>query len=491
MAVENGNGTMNGNGYCAAKDGKASHPDCINENVKAAQYAVRGELYLKGEELRKAGREVIFTNIGNPQALGLKPNTFNREVLALVTAPSLLEKPDCDKLFPADAIARAKELLAMMPGGIGAYSDSRGVPGIRQEVADFIAARDGHPSDPDSIFLSDGASPSVKMILNTLIRGKSDGILCPIPQYPLYSASTTLLGGTLVPYYLNEANGWSLDLDELRNSLEKARAEHITVRALVVINPGNPTGQCLAVENVNSIIEFARKEKLVLMADEVYQDNIYQSEHPFVSFKKALMDMGPPVCNEVELVSFHTISKGYLGECGLRGGYMELTNIHPDTVAEMYKVASISLCPNLLGQVAMALQVNPPKSSDPSYKAWEAEKTYQLESLKRRAHMMTDAWNSLEGVTCNFTEGAMYSFPNITMPQKALDAAAKAGKPADAFYCLELLEGTGVLTVPGTGFGQKEGSYHLRTTILPLEAKMPEVIEKMKSFHASFMDKYR
>ena len=471
-------------------NGQVTHPECINENVKAAQYAVRGELYLKGEELRLAGREVIFTNIGNPQALGLKPNTFNREVLALVTAPSLLEKPNVGDIFPADAISRAKELLAMIPGGIGAYSDSRGVPGIRKECADFIAARDGHPADSDMIFLSDGASPSVKMVLNTLIRDKSDGILCPIPQYPLYSATTTLLGGTLVPYYLNESKGWSLDLDELKNSLEKARAENISVRAVVIINPGNPTGQCLAKENINEIIEFAKTEKLALMADEVYQDNIYQSEHPFVSFKKALMDMGPPTCNEVELFSFHTISKGYLGECGLRGGYMELTNINPETVAHMYKVASISLCPNLLGQVAMALQVKPPAPSDPSYALWDTEKSYQLDSLQRRAHMMTDAWNSLENVSCNFTEGAMYSFPNITMPPKALEAAKKEGKPADTFYCLKLLESTGISTVPGTGFGQKEGTYHLRTTILPLEEKMPEVIGKLKEFHKGFMETY-
>lgn len=472
-------------------NGQVMHPSCINENMKAAQYAVRGELYLKGEELRKAGREVVFTNIGNPQALGLKPNTYNREVLALVTAPTLLEKEDVGKLFPADAIARAKEILAMMPGGIGAYSDSRGVSGIRKEVADFITRRDSHPADPDLIFLSDGASPSVKMVLNTLIRGKSDGILCPIPQYPLYSATTTLLGGTLVPYYLNEAKGWSMDLEELQNSLAKARAEGIDVRALVIINPGNPTGQCLAKENINEIIMFAKREKLVLMADEVYQDNIYQSVHPFVSFKKALMDMGPPVCSEVELVSFHTVSKGYLGECGLRGGYMELTNINPETVAEIYKVASISLCPNLLGQVAMALQVNPPKPTDPSFSSWDCERSGQLESLQRRAHMMTDAWNSLENVTCTFTEGAMYSFPNIVMPEKALEAAKQQGKPADAFYCLALLEDTGILTVPGTGFGQKEGTYHLRTTILPLEEKLPAVIEKIKAFHQSFMNKYR
>lgn len=471
-------------------NGQVTHPDCINENVKAAQYAVRGELYLKAEEIRKSGREVIFTNIGNPQALGLKPNTFNREVLALVTAPSLLDKPDVEKLFPVDAIARAKDILKMIPGGIGAYSDSRGVPGIRQEVAEFIAARDGHPADPDNIFLSDGASPSVKMVLNALIRGKSDGILCPIPQYPLYSATTTLLGGTLVPYYLNEAAGWSLDLQDVKASLATARSEGIVVRAIVIINPGNPTGQCLSIDNISEIINFAKEEKLVLMADEVYQDNIYQSDHPFISFKKALMDMGAPLCNEVEIVSFHTISKGYLGECGLRGGYMELCNFNPDTIAHMYKIASISLCPNLLGQVAMALQVNPPKPSDPSYALWDDEKSYQLESLKRRAHMMTDAWNSLENVTCNFTEGAMYSFPNIKMPPKALEAAKECGRTPDTFYCLALLEETGISTVPGSGFGQKEGTYHLRTTILPLEEKMPEVIEKLKTFHKGFIEKY-
>ena len=85
----------------------------------------------------------------------------------------------------------------------------------------------------------------------------------------------------------------------------------------------------------------------------------------------------------------------------------------------------------------------------------------------------------------------MYSFPNIVMPEKALEAAKQQGKPADAFYCLSLLEDTGILTVPGTGFGQKEGTYHLRTTILPLEEKLPAVIEKIKAFHQSFMNKYR
>lgn len=474
-----------------AIDGKSMHPDIINPAIKAAQYAVRGELYLRGEELRKEGKEIVAMNIGNPQALGLKPNSYNREVLALVIAPSLMDNPNVGKLFPSDVILRAKEILSYMPNGLGAYSDSRGVAGIRKEVADYIAGRDGFPCDPDMIYLTDGASPAVKLILNSLIRDASDGILCPIPQYPLYSASVAVFGGTLVPYYLNEEKGWGCDIDELERAISQARSEGVVVRALAVINPGNPTGQCLDKDNMQEILKFCKREQILMMADEVYQENIYNSERPFVSFKKALMEMGAPLCNEIELVSFHTISKGYLGECGLRGGYMEMVNIHPDSVAELYKMSSVGLCPNLVGQVGMALQVNPPKKGSESYGTWNKQKQDQLDSLRRRAQMVTDGWNSLEGVTCNITEGAMYSFPNISIPPKAQEAAKAKGKTADFLYCLELLEETGLSTVPGAGFGQKPGTFHLRTTILPLEEKMPSIIAKLKTFHEAFMDRYR
>lgn len=99
------------------------------------------------------------------------------------------------------------------------------------------------------------------------------------------------------------------------------------------------------------IIKFAHEEKLVLMADEVYQENIYQDERPFVSAKKVLMEMGAPYSQSVELCSFHTVSKGSPGECGLRGGYVEATNMHPGTLEEIYKLVSINLSPNTVGQV--------------------------------------------------------------------------------------------------------------------------------------------
>ena len=171
------------------------------------------------------------------------------------------------------------------------------------------------------------------------------------------------------------------------------------------------------------------------------------------------------------------------------------------------RYASINLCPNTTGQAAMALMMHPPQPGDESYPLFAKERADTLASLRRRAHMMTDGFNALEGVTCNFTEGAMYSFPRLNLPPKvrcgasitlwwyidgdqAVAAAKAAGKAPDVFYCLKLLEATGISTVPGSGFGQEEGTFHLRTTILPLEDKIVEVVEKFSTFHKEFMALY-
>lgn len=170
---------------------------------------------------------------------------------------------------------------------------------------------------------------------------------------------------------------------------------------------------------------------------------------------------------------------------------MEFTNLHPKTIEELYKIASINLAPNGVGQVAMSCLMNPPKPGSPSYEQWKQERETELASLRRRAHMVTNGFNSLEDVTCNFTEGAMYSFPQLKLPPKAIAAAKAAGKAPDVFYCLRLLEATGISTVPGSGFGQAEGTFHLRTTILPREEKMAEFVEKFRTFHESFMKEFK
>lgn len=296
--------------------------DNLNANVKETRYDVRGEIYLAAVKRTQEGKEVIYTNVGNPHSLGQLPLTYGRQVMALLMAPFLMDHPNVNTMFPEDTIARAKLYLKNMKGGLGAYTDSKGNPYIRQEIANFITNQSGQPSNPDNIFISNGASEVARMLLHAMIRGPNDGIMVPIPQYPLYSASIALYGGQLVPYYLDEENGWALDMAEMRRSLEAAKQKGICVRALVFINPGNPTGQCLTEQNLRDLITFCYESKLVLMADEVYQENIYNSRLPFISARKVLGRMPEPIKSGLEVASFHTVSKGAYGECGMRGGYM-------------------------------------------------------------------------------------------------------------------------------------------------------------------------
>lgn len=133
------------------------------------------------------------------------------------------------------------------------------------------------------------------------------------------------------------------------------------------------------------------------------------------------------------------------GECGVRGGYVELINLHP-TVRDMYrKLISAQLCPTTIGQAAIDVVVNPPKKKEPSYEQWHKEKTNILNSLKERAKLVADSFNSFEGVSCNTVQGALYAFPQFRFPPKAIEAAKQAGQPADTFYAFQLLEETGML----------------------------------------------
>src|SRR5205823_5063951 len=151
----------------------------------------------------------------------------------------------------------------------------------------------------------------------------------------------------------------------------------------------------------------------------------------------------------VELISFQSISKGYYGECGQRGGYMECVNMDEQVMAQLYKLASVSLCSNLSGQVLTGLTCNPPEQGDESYDLFVKERDGILSSLKRRAQKVYEHMVKLEGVTCQTAQGAMYAFPNIQLPQEAVDEAKKQGKAPDVLYCLELLDSTGLCVVPG------------------------------------------
>ena len=259
--------------------------------------------------------------------------------------------------FPTDVIERAQELLAEI-GSIGAYSHSQGVPLIRKSVARFIegmktartftegitdstSERDGYPSNPNHIFLTAGASPGVSLMIQMFIKPVTpnnpspSGILIPIPQYPLYTATLAQFSGTPLPYYLDESKGWSTSPAEVKAALAEAKKKGVTAKALVIINPGNPTGALLDEKTQEELVKLCEEYNLVLLADEVYQSNLHRGkEAPFTSFKKVVRRMNSPV----GLVSYHSISKGVTGECGRRGGYFELTNFPDEITALIYKM---------------------------------------------------------------------------------------------------------------------------------------------------------
>ncbi|XP_034039936.1 alanine aminotransferase 2-like isoform X1 [Thalassophryne amazonica] len=472
--------------------------DSMNPAVKKVEYAVRGPIVQRALELekelsegaKKPFGEVIKANIGDAHAMGQQPITFFRQVLALCSYPELLNA----NIFPEDAKSRAYRILQSCGGNsMGSYSASQGIEAVRQDVARYIERRDGGvPCDPDNIYLTTGASDGIMTMLKLLVCGDGvnrTGVMISIPQYPLYSAALADLTAVQINYYLNEDKCWSLDIDELQRALEEARC-YCNPRALCIINPGNPTGQVQTRENIEDVIRFAAKENLFLMADEVYQDNVYADGCQFHSFKKVLFEMGPEYSDTVELASFHSTSKCYMGECGFRGGYMELINVDNDVKAQLTKLVSVRLCPPVPGQALMDLVVNPPQPGEPSYNSFIKERTATLRALAEKAKLTEHILNTVPGISCNPVQGAMYSFPRITIPEKAVKEALAKGQLPDLFYCLKMLEETGVCLVPGSGFGQKDGTYHFRMTILPPKDKLKILLNKVKEFHQSFTKQY-
>merc|ERR1711881_462004 len=232
------------------------------------------------------------------------------------------------------------------------------------------------------------------------------------------------------------------DMSELERADDEA-TNACSPRAIVIINPGNPTGNVLSRANIEAVIKFAEEKKLFVFADEVYQDNVYADGCKFHSFKKVMHEMGQPY-KSMELASFMSCSKGYMGECGIRGGYAEVLNLDADVKAMLLKSISAKLCPTVIGQACMDVVVNPPQPGEPSYEEFNAQKSSILSSLADRAKLVADTFNSMEGFTCQIVQGAMYAFPRLHLPQKAIERAKEVGQAPDVYYAFQLLENTGI-----------------------------------------------
>ena len=472
----------------------------VNRRILEMEYAVRGPIPQRAAELKQQGRRIIPCNLGNPQALGQQPISFYREVLSLVEHPVRIERErrlktlfddgSLDGLerddFHSDYVLDLSErYLARMETGMGAYSDSSGPQFIRAAVADYIDRRDGADggrvprSDPGQVFITNGASEAVRYVIDLLIDDESDGIMIPIPQYPLYSAAIRRCGGVQVDYFLHEESGWAMDRALLESSLEGARERGVAVKAIVVISPGNPTGAVLNEETIGEVIAFAGENGLAIIADEVYQENVYEADAGFVSFARVLGR------SDVPLFSVHSTSKGFYGECGHRGGYLEIRNAprvgntglsFTDLVL---KQASVNICSNTVGQLMMYLLVSPPPENAEPYRRFTIERRKILDDLHDKAVMIRAGFDHMDGVSCFGRTGAMYLFPRLDrLPD---------GKN-DFDYCMGLLEATGLVTVNGAGFGQKPGTSHLRIAFLPPRDVIEEVLPRWIEFHKAYVN---
>jgi aspartate/methionine/tyrosine aminotransferase len=471
----------------------------VNQNIFEMEYAVRGPIPKRAAELKKQGRVIIPCNIGNPQALGQKPITFYRQVLSLLEDPSRILRERQLKVLAAKhpdlftslrngnfisdyVLDLCEELLSKMEAGMGAYTESNGPLFIREAIARYIDKRDGADSlggvrsNPDYVFVTNGASEGVKYIIDLFIGDENDGFMIPIPQYPLYSATLKKAGGVLVGYYPDEDGGWTFDKDMLDDCLATAEREGVNVKGIVVINPGNPTGAVLDEKTIREVIEFAREHDLVIIADEVYQENVYGAE--FISFAKVLGT------DDVPLFSLHSVSKGFYGECGHRGGYLEVRNpprVHRtdvNIIDIILKQASVSLCSNTAGQLLTYLLVSPPQEGSEPYQQFMEERQAILNELSDKAAMIRDAFKRMDSVECFGRTGALYLFPRLNKIPKGT---------TDFDYCMNLLEKTGLSTVNGSGFGQKEGTHHLRIAFLPPKGLLAMVLPEWIEFHNDYV----
>lgn len=420
--------------------------ETICPHLLKAEYAVRGTIPMKAALIAEQIRigqgsthpfdSLTELNIGNPQIFGQKPFSFLREVLSCCFNPQSIDQMP----FHKDVKNRSKFYNSNVTALMGAYSDSVGYRFVRENISKFIKKRDGGPDVPVSnILLTDGASNGIQMILSTILANENEGVMIPIPQYPLYSALIALRNGKEVPYYLNEDLGWQICTKDLGNSIKEARSKGINVKALVVINPGNPTGQVFNEDALKSLIRFCYENKLVILADEVYQENVYKKDRKFISMKKILTEMPEPY-NQLELFSFHSTSKGFIGECGIRGGYMELTNIDTDVISQIVKLKSIYLCSNTTGQITCDLMVNPPTLEECSLETverYETEKMEILDSFKRRAEIVTEKLNKMKNIKCAEVEGSMYAFPRLFFSEKIIKEAKSRNMNPDLFYTYE------------------------------------------------------
>uniref|UniRef100_A0A4W6F9X7 alanine transaminase n=1 Tax=Lates calcarifer TaxID=8187 RepID=A0A4W6F9X7_LATCA len=434
-------------------------------------------------------KEVIDVSSGDPT--GLSPSVIpclSFQVLAVCLYPELLK----EESLPLDVRRRAQRLLGTCGGGsVGSYSASScGIPHVQKSIAEFITRRDdGVSSHPEDIILSSGSQRALSLVLHLMASGDEEtqtGVLTPVPCPHTLPTLMDVLGVKLVPYQLTEEGGWAVDLEELHRALNAARG-HCEPRAIYISNPGNPTGQVQDRKTIEKVIQFAATEGLVLLAEEVYQDSVYGQDKEFISYKKVLFEMGQMYAEKVELISFHSISSACTGECGLRGGYMEVINLDP-AVNKYLRNMQATSSPPVLPQLTLEAMVNRPTPGDLSHKTYAQEILHTQTTLSQNAQRACDFLNGLPGIKCQPAMAGVFLYPRLHLPPQMIEEIL--GVEADVLYCQRLLEEEGVCLGAGCENGQDDQNYHIRLCVLAPPATLEEVLARLRSFHLHLLHRF-
>ncbi len=397
-----------------------------SDKLKNVCYEIRGPVHEHAARMEAEGHRILKLNIGNPALFGFE-------------APDVI----------------MRDMIHALPFSQG-YSDSMGVlPARRAIVTRYEVIPDFPYFDVDDVLLGNGVSELITMTMQALLND-GDEVLIPSPDYPLWTAMTALSGGTAVHYRCAEENDWNPDLEDI--------AAKITDRtkAIVVINPNNPTGAVYSRETLQGIVDLARKHSLLILADEIY-DKILYDEAKHISIAELAPDM--------LVLTFNGLSKAYR-VCGYRAGWVVITGPKEHArgfIEGLHTLASTRLCSNVPGQHAIQVALGGYQSIDalvePGGRLYE-QRTVTWEKL-----------NEIPGVSCVKPQGALYAFPRLDPEIHQIHD--------DERFVQDLLLQEKILVVQGSGFNLPDTA-HFRIVTLPWAQDLTEAIERIGNFLSSY-----
>jgi len=415
----------------------------INQNLLQINYAIGGDIELRATQISediKAGRgnypfnSVTETHKANPKLYGFPSFSFYRQVLSILLNPAELSNAK----ISSDIKKRAKFYLAQIDNNIGSLSPASGYGFIRKNVARFVNNQSGMKLKKDDVILTEGSCNAINLIFNSIINNPKDGIMVPSPNFPLITSLVSLNNGKLIYYGLDEENEWQFDLENIEQQYNQSIKDKINVKAIFLINPGNPTSKVMRLDQLQKLIKFCWQKRILIMSDEVYQENVYNGTK-FISIMKALQSMPEPY-NSLEVFCFNSTSKGLISEGGVRGGYVAMANIDEEVKKYIEKLRSIHMCSNTVGQIMIDLMVNPPnyeECDEETVEGFENEKGRFLSTLAKRAEIANDYFGKMKNLDCQTIEATFYAFPNLKFNGKITKHAEERNMAPDMFYAME------------------------------------------------------